>query len=423
MAVQIITGLQWGDEGKGKVVDLLAENAAAVARFSGGANAGHTVETPEGRFALHLLPSGVLRKGVTVLIGAGCVVDPGALLGEIQRLQEAGIPVTDRLLISGKTHLVHPGARAAEACEESCGDQRIGTTGKGIGPTYVMKFRRRGIRMEDVSLPGLFTEKARARGEETITDLNLDPDRAGSLRNETETFIRDALALSRYVGDVSYALSRILDRGGTVIAEGAQGTLLDPDHGTYPYVTCGPCVSGAACTSLGFGPGRVGEVVGVLKAYSSRVGEGPFPTEQDNEIGDSIRERGREYGTTTGRPRRCGWLDLVAVRYAAMVSGVKEIACMLLDVLSGIDELAVCTGYRLPDGSATDRFLPDAHALQQVEPVYEVMPGWDDELVGVKRRADLPANALAYLDRVETSLGLPVRLISVGPDRTQTILR
>ncbi len=422
MPVRIVVGLQWGDEGKGKMVDHLAVDAAAVARFSGGANAGHTVETPTGRYALHLLPSGVLRQGMAGMIGAGCVVDPVALLKEIGDLEETGISVGDRLLISGKVHLVHPAARVSETRSEGGGACRIGTTGRGIGPTYVEKFRRRGIRLEDISLPDLFTARSREKAEECIREFGLDGAGAEALKVETESFIRAALSLSRHAGDVSYAISRILDQNGTVIAEGAQGTLLDPDHGTYPFVTCGQCVSGAACTSLGFGPNRVGEVVGILKAYSSRVGEGPFPTEQENEIGERIRKAGNEYGTTTGRPRRCGWLDGVLARYSSRLNGCDWITLTLLDVLSGFDELSVCTRYELDPEQELALFETGARLGCHI-PVYETLPGWKEDIRGETRWESLPRNARNYVQTLEKLAGVPIRAISTGPDRSHLIRR
>lgn len=422
MPVRIVVGLQWGDEGKGKMVDRLAEDASAVARFSGGANAGHTVKTPAGRFALHQLPSGVLREGVLGIIGSGCVVDPGALLEEMENLEKAGVFLGDRLIVSGKAHLVHPAAKVTEALSESGGERRIGTTGRGIGPTYVDKFSRRGIRLEDISMPGRFAGAAEQRTESCIRESGLDESSASELREQTGLFIRAALSLARYTGDASYALSRILDGNGTVIAEGAQGTLLDPDHGTYPYVTCGQCVSGAACTSLGFGPGRVDQVTGVLKAYSSRVGEGPFPTEQANEMGDRIRQAGNEYGTTTGRPRRCGWLDGVLARYAVRLNGCDWLTITLLDVLSGFDTLQVCTRYELDPEQDLALFETGVRLGFHV-PVYESLPGWKEDIRGETRWDSLPENARRYVLAVEKLAGAPVRAVSTGPERDHLIVR
>lgn len=422
MPVRIVVGLQWGDEGKGKMVDHLADGASAVARFSGGSNAGHTVQTPFGRYALHMLPSGVLRQGVAGMIGSACVVDPAALLKEISDLEATGIPVGDRLLVSGKVHLVHPAARVLEARSESSGDCRIGTTGRGIGPTYVQKFMRRGIRLEDISLPGQFATSSREKTAECVAAQGLNSAERETLAVETEAFIKASLAMARYTGDVSYAISRILEEGQVVIAEGAQGTLLDPDHGTYPFVTCGQCVSGAACTSLGFGPRQVGEVVGVLKAYSTRVGEGPFPTEQINEIGERIRKAGNEYGTTTGRPRRCGWLDGVLARYAARLNGCDWITLTLLDVLSGFDEIKVCTRYELDPEQDLALFETGARLGFHI-PVYETLPGWREDIRGETRWESLPENARRYVHALEKLSGVPIRAVSTGPDRDHLIRR
>jgi len=422
MPVRIIVGLQWGDEGKGKMVDHLALDASAVARFSGGANAGHTVETPMGRYALHMLPSGVLRQGVAGMIGSGCVVDPLALLREIHDLEKSGIAIADRLLVSGKVHLVHPAARVSEAFSETGVDHRIGTTGRGIGPTYVEKFRRRGIRLEDISLPGQFSARCREKADQCVQEFGLDGAARETLLSDTDAFIEASLSMARYVGDVSYTISRILEENGTVIAEGAQGTLLDPDHGTYPYVTCGQCVSGAACTSLGFGPNRVGDVVGILKAYSTRVGEGPFPTEQVNETGERIRKAGNEYGTTTGRPRRCGWSDGVLARYAARLNGCDWITLTLLDVLSGFDELKVCTRYELDPEQDLALFETGVRLGSHI-PVYETLPGWKEDIRGETRWDALPTNARRYVEALEKLAGAPIRAISTGPDRDHLIRR
>ncbi len=422
MPVRIVVGLQWGDEGKGKMVDHLASGASAVARFSGGSNAGHTVQTPMGRYALHMLPSGVLRQGVAAMIGSGCVVDPQALLKEITDLEAAGIPAGDRLLVSGKVHLVHPAYRIVEALSESSGDRRIGTTGRGIGPAYVEKFMRRGIRLEDISLPERFAAAAREKAAECACAHRLEGADRDSLNTATESFIGSSLAMAGYTGDVSYAISRILEEGGEVIAEGAQGTLLDPDHGTYPFVTCGQCVSGAACTSLGFGPRQVDEVVGILKAYSTRVGEGPFPTEQNNEVGERIRKAGNEYGTTTGRPRRCGWLDGVLARYAARLNGCDWITLTLLDVLSGLDEIMVCTRYELDPEQDLALFETGARLGFHI-PVYETIPGWKEDIRGETRWESLPGNARRYVSILEKLSGVPIRAISTGPDRDHLIRR
>jgi adenylosuccinate synthase len=417
MAVIIVVGLQWGDEGKGKMVDHLAADAAAVARYSGGANAGHTVETGGKRFSLHLLPSGLVRPGVRGMIGASCVMDPTAMLKEIASLEEAGIKVDGRLIISGKVNLTHPGYRLAErVLEEGLADGRIGTTGRGIGPTYERKFRRNAIRLEDALQPDLFRELTDFHSRDTITSLGLDAGDGQQLLASAEAFVQDSLKMLSYLGDVSGEISLLLKRGETIIAEGAQGSLLDPDHGSYPFVTCGQCVAGAACTGLGFGPTKVDQVVGILKAYTTRVGSGPFPTEQNNSIGDRIREAGREFGTTTGRPRRCGWLDGVLAGYAAGLNGCTSVVLTLLDVLTGFDELKICTSYE------NRRFSPGRN-LGNMVPVYRTLPGWRDDIRGETSWSRLPAEARDYVLAVESVTGVPVRAVSTGPGREDVIWR
>lgn len=417
MPVTIVVGLQWGDEGKGKMVDHLAGKAAAVARFSGGANAGHTVEAEGRKFALHLLPSGLVRPDVTALIGASCVMDPVTILEEIRTIEEAGIAVGKRLLVSGKVNLTHPGYRLLEnRSESSLAGGRIGTTGRGIGPTYEMKFRRNGIRLEDTADPALFAELVDFHTEEIIRELNLSPEDSLKLREDTGGFIAAAQEVKVYAGDVSLALEGFLQSEERVIAEGAQGSLLDPDHGSYPFVTCGQCVSGAACTSLGFGPTSVDQVTGILKAYSTRVGAGPFPTEQDNATGERIRTAGNEFGTTTGRPRRCGWLDGVLAAYAARLNGCTSITLTLLDVLSGFEDLKICTSYEGGHFSP-GRFMGD------MVPVYETLPGWRDDIRGERSWSSLPRGARDYVLAVERIVRVPVNAISTGPGREDVIWR
>jgi len=423
MPATIITGLQWGDEGKGKMVDHLASDADAVARFSGGANAGHTVEVDGMRIALHQLPSGVLHPGVLVAIGASCVVDPVALAGEIASMEAMGIKVLGRLAVSSSAHLVHPAARLLEKWRETkLGLNRVGTTGRGIGPTYVRKYQRTGIRLEDAAVPEEFRRKSSAMVEECASAPGITEDELAALRTEEETFVRESLALVDHAGDVSLLLNEILDRGGSVIAEGAQGSLLDPDHGTYPFVTCGPCLSGAACLSLGVGPTRIDEVAGVMKAYTTRVGNGPFPTELKDATGSRIREQGNEYGSTTGRPRRCGWFDAVLASYSARLNGCTWVVLTLLDVLSGLPELKVCNRYELDPDIELTLFETGARMGCHV-PVYETLPGWDEDILGVRDWEDLPENARSYVTRIQELVGVPVRAVSTGPGREDLIWR
>ncbi|HHN78939.1 MAG TPA: adenylosuccinate synthase [Phycisphaerales bacterium] len=435
-----VIGLQWGDEGKGKLVDLLSHEHDVVVRYNGGANAGHSVVVGGERFALHLVPSGILAGGVTTMIGNGVVVDPGRLIEEIGVLESRGVEVAGRLLVSDRAHVVLDYHKSEDGLREEllrtglAGErvgvgtsQEIGTTLRGIGPCYADKVTRAtGVRMGDLLRPDVLRRKVglacrlkRALFEGLASSAHVDWDRF-----DADEVVRVALErgerLRGMITDTVYRLHESLASGARVLFEGANATLLDVDHGTYPYVTS------SNSSVLGIGPGsgvpghRVGRVVGVLKAYSTRVGGGPMPTELKDATGDRIRERGREYGTTTGRPRRVGWLDLVALRYACMINGVTELAVMLLDVLAGFETLRVCTGYRA-GGCVTDRFVPDAADLGRVEPVYEDLPGFGEEITSVTTREGLPEGAASYLRKIEAFLGVPVRVVSVGPDRSQTI--
>ncbi len=417
MPVSIVVGLQWGDEGKGKMVDHLAEKAVAVARFSGGANAGHTVEGEGKRFALHLLPSGLVRKDVIGMIGSACVMDPVTILEEIRSLEENGISTKGRLKISSKINLTHPGYKCIEKQSEvNLASEKIGTTGRGIGPTYERKFRRNAIRLDDIINKTTFTSLVDFHTKEAISTLNLGYAEVEKLHSDVAEFIEATREVAGYSDDVSLSISRVLDRGGLVIAEGAQGSLLDPDHGSYPFVTCGQCVSGAACTSLGFGPALVTDVIGILKAYTTRVGSGPFPTELDNETGEKIRRAGHEFGTTTGRPRRCGWLDGMLARYTARINGCTSITLTLLDVLTGFEELQICTGYK--GGKFTT-----GRSMGELVPVYETFSGWTEDIRGETKWENLPEAARAYVLAVEKIVGVSVTSISTGPGRDDVIWR
>lgn len=417
MPVSIVVGLQWGDEGKGKMVDHLAENAAVVARFSGGANAGHTVEAEGKRFALHLLPSGLVRRNVIGIIGSACVMDPVTILEEIKSLESNGISVKGRLRISHKVNLTHPGYRFVEKqSEANLADGKIGTTGRGIGPTYERKFRRNAIRLEDVFNMDTFRALVDFHTDEAIRSLSLNSEETEKLHLDVIDFIAATKEVSVYADDASLSISKVLDEDKLVIAEGAQGSLLDPDHGSYPFVTCGQCVAGAAPTSLGFGPTKVTDVIGILKAYTTRVGAGPFPTEQNNEIGERIRQAGNEFGTTTGRPRRCGWLDCALANYAARINGCTSITLTLLDVLSGFSELKICTGYQ--NGSFTV-----GRAMGDLIPVYETLQGWTEDILGETEWDNLPEAAKQYVLAVERIAGVPITSISTGPGRDDVIWR
>ncbi len=428
-----VVGLQWGDEGKGKIVDLLTSRFDTIARYNGGANAGHTVVVGDQKYALHPIPSGILYPDKLNVVGNGTVVDPEKLLEEVDALRARGIEVGDNLKVSDRAHVVMPYHKEQDAALEEMlarksgkdtGGLAIGTTRRGIGPAYADKiFRSTAIRVGDLLEPAVLRRKLdtvcgiRSAELEALGLIQAPLDAA----KLAERYERIGQRLRPHVADTVYLLHERLRAGKSILFEGANACLLDIDHGTYPYVTSSNCSTLGIPAGTGI-PGREIHVVyGIMKAYSTRVGAGPFPTEQANPIGDRIRERGREYGTTTGRPRRCGWLDLVAVKYSAMVCGATAIACTLFDVLTGFDELKLCTAYRMPDGSTSDRFLPDADRLARVTPVYESMPGWSEEIRDASDRASLPANARAYLARIEEFVGVPIEIVSIGPERTQTL--
>jgi adenylosuccinate synthase len=429
-----VVGLQWGDEGKGKIVDLLTAEHDVIVRYNGGANAGHTVVVEGERYALHLIPSGMLQPGKTCVIGNGVVVDPAMLIQEMDGLLERGIDVSaDRLLVSDRAHVVMPYHKEHDAAMErvladaaGTGDENlsIGTTKRGIGPAYADKVHRSmAIRMGDLLDPTVLRKRLdivcaiRSRELEALgVDVpQLDPEALAT------TYAAIGQRLAPHIVDTVYWLHDAVQAGRRILFEGANACLLDIDHGTFPYVTSSSCSALGIPAGTGL-PGReIGSVIGIVKAYGTRVGEGPFPTEELGDTGNLIRERGQEYGTTTGRPRRCGWLDLVAVRYSAMICGTTSLAVMLMDVLSGFDELKLCVGYTLSDGTVSDRFIPDARRLANVIPIYETLSGWSEDLTGVRQSDDLPAAAHAYLDRIAAFTGCPIGLVSVGPDRMQTI--
>lgn len=431
MPVSIVIGSQWGDEGKGKIVDLLSPQVDVVARYQGGANAGHTIvwENDEGgndEFVLHLVPSGIFHEGVTCVIGNGVVLDPKAVLEEIDKIESLGINVEGRLKISHNAHLIMPYHKAIEAAQEeerasASDDDAIGTTGRGIGPAYTDKFARTGIRVVDLLDEDVLRRKLRRSIEEKNAILRdvynaeaLDVDRI------VEEYVEFDQKIDDYVTDTSKYLCNALDDGARVLAEGAQGSLLDVDFGSYPYVTSSHPTAGGCCTGLGVPPTEIGRVLGIAKAYCTRVGNGPFPTELENEVGQRLRQKGDEFGATTGRPRRCGWLDLVALRYTAMINGFNELAITKLDVLSGMNELKVCTQYRY-DGKTTQRFPSEAQTLNRVEPIYETFPGWDEDISDVRRIGALPREVRDYLAFIADYLEVEIGLISNGPRRSQII--
>jgi adenylosuccinate synthase len=415
-----VLGAQWGDEGKGKIVDLLTPHFSIVARYQGGHNAGHTVYANGRKFVLRLLPSGILHDGVTCVIGNGVVIDPQALFAEIDEIEAAGIRIGSRLVISDKAHLILPYHRELDLLSEARrGERKIGTTSRGIGPAYEDKIARRGVRVGDLANTASLTEAVRhnvdARnriiGDSTMDWRQVLDDLASAWRR-----------MSPWVADVSVFLERARAAGRAVLYEGAQGTLLDIDHGTYPYVTSSNATIGGVCTGLGVGARAIDGVLGAAKAYTTRVGEGPLPTELFGEIGNRLRESGQEFGAVTGRPRRCGWYDAVAVRYAVRVNGLDGLALTKLDVLDGLDELQICTAYRCRGATLTD--MPgDLAQLAACEPVYETIPGWTTPTKGARRYDDLPADARRYVARLEEVTGVPAAIISTGSAREDTIIR
>ena len=423
MSRLIVVGAQWGDEGKGKIVDLLAEKFDIVARYQGGHNAGHTVEIGQKRFILQLVPSGILRPQKIVVIGNGAVVDPAALLQEIELLEQNGVSVWGRLFLSNRAHLILPYHRILEKeSEDSPFQQKIGTTARGIGPAYEDKGGRRGIRIGDLLDANQFCclvemavrEKQavlRARGR----DLDLDPVQLA------DDYLEMGRRLLPLIADTSALLNREMDAGRSILFEGAQGTMLDVDHGTYPYVTSSNATAGGACTGLGIAPTRIRGIVGVSKAYTTRVGNGPFPTEDNGEPGKLLRERGQEYGAVTRRSRRCGWMDLPVLRYSAMLNGLDSLIITKLDVLDTLEEIPACVGYEC-EGTRLEEFPPQAEALAKVRPIYRNFPGWKQSTFGLTRYADLPQQARAYLEFIQDHMGIEISLISTGPEREQTIV-
>ena len=415
-----VLGAQWGDEGKGKIVDLLTPHFSIVARYQGGHNAGHTVYAGGRKFVLRLLPSGILHEGVECVIGNGLVVDPQALFAEIDELDRAGVKIGDRLRISDKAHLILPYHRELDLLSEARrGERKIGTTSRGIGPAYEDKIARRGVRVGDLANPDSLAEAVQhnvAARNRLIAESTMD------WRQVFEDLRRAWDRMSPWVADVSVFLADARRQGRSIMFEGAQGTLLDIDHGTYPFVTSSNATIGGVCTGLGIGPRAIDGVLGVAKAYTTRVGEGPLPTELTGELGNRLRESGQEFGAVTGRPRRCGWYDAVAVRYAVRVNGLDAVALTKLDVLDGLGELQLCTGYRCRGGLLAE--MPgDLAQLAACEPVYETLPGWSRPTRSVRRYDDLPREAKAYIARIEEITGVPAAVVSTGSAREDTIVR
>ena len=423
MANVVIIGTQWGDEGKGKIVDLLAARADVVVRFQGGNNAGHTMVVDGEQFISHLVPSGILQ-GKTCLIGNGVVVDPAVLIEEMDYLDGKGIDVgTDRIKVSERAHLIMPYHQAVDlARENQKGSKKIGTTGRGIGPAYEDKATRRGVRFIDLLEPETFAEKVRTLLDEKnfylknyLSAATLDAEEI------IDTYRRYAGRLAPHVTNVSITLHEAIKKGRQVLFEGAQGTHLDIDHGTYPFVTSSNTVSGNACCGSGVGPGAVTDVIGIVKAYTTRVGAGPFPCELFDATGACIQEKGVEFGATTGRKRRCGWLDTVIVRNAVRLNGLTGLAITKLDVLGGLEELKICTGYEVK-GSRLNEFPASLKVLTDCTPLYETLPGWSEDISTIRQFGDLPQTTKTYLKRVEELTETPIQIVSVGPGRDETIV-
>jgi adenylosuccinate synthase len=423
MPVLVVVGAQWGDEGKGKIIDLLTERADMVARYQGGANAGHTVVVGSDEFILHLIPSGILHKGKTCIIGNGVVIDPLALLEEIDGLTKRGIKTGSGLLISKNAHLIMPYHKAIDCASEKLkGANKIGTTGRGIGPAYADKINRKGIRMADILDPVTFREKLSGNVDEANFLLKkyycaplVDRDKI------FEEYLGFAKRLKKHVSDTTLVLNDAIARKKKILAEGAQGTHLDIDHGTYPFVTSSSPTAGGACTGLGIGPGTIAEVMGIVKAYTTRVGSGPFPTEQENKIGELLRERGREYGATTGRARRCGWADTLIIRHAVRVNGMTSVAITKLDVLDTLDELKICVGYKYK-GKLYEEMPSELNVLENGVPQYITMPGWKESTIGIKKYEHLPRKARMYVEKLCGLCNVRAAIISTGPRRDETIV-
>jgi len=423
MPATIVVGTQWGDEGKGKIADLLAQDADVVVRYQGGNNAGHTIVIGEETFALSLIPSGVTNPEVTPVIGNGCVVDPVVLLDEMEMLRSRGIDPS-RLRISANAHLIMPYHRKLDAVRERfLGSQQIGTTRKGIGPAYIDKFARQGVRVQDLFDPKILHDKIEVALKEKnhlLTKVyNQLPFDAAAISDEYLTYAPELLS---YVTDTSLLVAEAVEAGQNVVFEGAQATLLDVDHGTYPFVTSSNPTAGGALTGAGVGPRSIDRVLGIAKAYISRVGSGPFPTELHDEVGETMVRVGGEFGTVTGRRRRCGWLDAVALRYAVRVNGITDLALMKLDVLSEFPTLRIATAYTSL-GKRHEEFPRQQRVLYNCAPVYEDLSGWESDITGVRSFEDLPKEAQMYVERVEELAGIPVSTISVGPDRKATFSR
>jgi adenylosuccinate synthase len=419
----VVVGAQWGDEGKGKVVDVITPHVNVVVRYQGGNNAGHTVVVGREKYVLHSIPSGILHAGCRCVIGCGVVIDPGSLIEEMESLVRRGVTLDGNLFISRNAHLIMPYHPALDlASEAKLGARRIGTTGKGVGPAYVDKAARVGIRMADLLDERLFREKLEANiAQKNRLLRDIYDAQTFTVEEILSPYLRYAGWLAPYITDTPLLLHKWIESGYSVIFEGAQGTMLDIDHGTYPYITSSSTTAGGAATGTGVPPTRIDGVLGVAKAYTTRVGGGPFPTEMSGNVAEHIRARGNEYGATTGRPRRCGWFDAVVLRYAVRINGMDTVALTKLDVLDQCETIKICTGYRYR-GDVLTEFPEEEAVVAEAEPVYEEISGWTSSTVGAKNEADLPAKARRYLERLEELIGVPFCLISTGAQRAETIL-
>lgn len=423
MAIRVVVGAQWGDEGKGKIVDLLSENADYVVRYQGGANAGHTLKFDDKKIVLHLIPSGIFNGDATCVIGNGVVIDPHALLEEIEEVKAMGGNLKGRLKISSSAHVILSYHQLLDQVkEEHRGEGAIGTTGRGIGPAYVSKVSRVGIRMSDLFHPKALRRKVRAN----IADINealqhvykKDPIESGPI---IEDLLAAAEKLRPYITNTSALIHDAIKKGDDILLEGAQGSLLDVDHGTYPFVTSSCPTSGGACTGSAIPPTAIDKVMGITKAYCTRVGNGPFPTELNGDAGEKLRKAGQEFGATTGRPRRCGWIDLVALKYAVRLNGMNELTITKLDILDDFDEVKLCTSYRI-DGEETDVFPLDLPDIDDIEPIYKTMPGWNESLENFDSLGEFPNAAKEYLQFIEDYLDIELTILSKGPKRSETIV-
>lgn len=422
MSTVVVVGTQWGDEGKGKITDFLAESAEVVARYQGGNNAGHTILIDDKKYKLTMIPSGIFYKDKVCVIGNGMVINPGALLDEIEYIHENGF-TTDNLKISDRAHVIMPYHLVLDGLEEERkGENKIGTTRKGIGPCYMDKAARNGIRIADLMDAAEFERKVRHQ----VAEKNVLIEQVyGSQGLDADTIIKEYLGFAerirQYVTDTSVVLNDLIDDGKKVLFEGAQGVMLDIDQGTYPYVTSSNPSAGGVCIGSGVGPTKIRQIIGVAKSYTTRVGDGPFPTELHNETGNWIREKGHEYGTVTGRPRRVGWFDSVVVRHARRVSGITGLSLNSLDVLAGLETVKICTAYKFR-GEVIEHYPASLNMLAECEAVYEELPGWSEDITGVRKLEDLPANARRYVERVSELTGIPIAIFSVGRNREQTNL-